>query len=108
MKENERKTMKQNDKDFIELWESRRHPKFRYIITQGLVFWALPVFIVVVLMGFLFGTTDITILATTLPIRLTIWAIAGLLFGWLMWNLNEKKYQKLKDNDFSDNSSNEQ
>lgn len=97
--------MKQSDKDFIATWESRRHPKFRYIITQGLIFWALPVFIIVVLIGFLFGTTDISILAATLPIRLTVWSIAGLLFGWLMWNLNEKKYKKLKDNYSTENSS---
>ena len=86
---------KMSDDEFVKYWEVRRGSKLRYVLVQGIIFWAFPVFLLVLLIGFLSGATNTDILLATLPARILIWAIVGILFGLLMWSLNEKKYKNI-------------
>ncbi len=87
------------DEEFIKYWEVRRVSKLRFILYQGIVFWAYPVLIFVTIIGLLTKTIDTELLWKTLPTRIFIWTVLGALFGLVMWALNEKKYKKLKNID---------
>lgn len=86
---------KMSDEEFLTYWETRRSSKLRYVLVQGIIFWAFPVFLLVLLIGFISGATDTEVLLSTLPARILIWTIVGILFGLLMWSLNEKKYKQI-------------
>jgi len=84
-----------NDEKFLNYWSEKRKSKLNFIIVQGILYWAFPVLLAVILLGFLFGDLDIDTLLATLPIRITIWSAVGVLFGFVMWSLNERKYKQL-------------
>jgi len=81
-------------KTFEDQWEQlRKKGKKKYILIHGLLLWGIPMSIVAnTYLNFRGGIPWIPMIYYTTPIFL----VASLLFGFLMWNYLEKRYQKLK------------
>ena len=74
-------------------WEvTRQKGKKKFILQTGVLAWGLPMFVV---MTFFVNRQRGTALSLRMILlSAVIWAIGGACFGWAMWNVSEKKYQK--------------
>jgi len=83
--------------DFCIRWEKRRQKKVRYVFLHGVVYWGLPMGVVLyfVLNQFKTENMDLSKFQTTL----TIAAIAGLFYGISQYNKLEKIYLKICDDE---------
>lgn len=81
-------------KDFEERWAmTRSKGKSSYIFTYGILFWGLPMALVMSLYLHYRGNLPwIPTIYFTVPIPI----ILGLLWGFIMWSFFENRYQKLK------------
>ncbi|MDQ2868123.1 MAG: hypothetical protein M3R59_06920 [Verrucomicrobiota bacterium] len=77
----------------LQRWESlRQKGKRKFIVQNGLLAWGLPMFI---FMTFVFGRSQKYPLTPTLILlHASIWALAGVGYGWIVWTFTEKKYQE--------------
>jgi hypothetical protein len=77
----------------LQKWEAtRRKGKAKFILVSGILSWGLPMFVV---MTFVVNRQpDKPDSPTLILTSAVIWALGGALFGWVIWNMSEKKYQK--------------
>ena len=70
-------------------WEiTREKGKRKFILQNGVLAWGLPMFI---LMTFFVNRS---VAPWFVAISAVIWAVAGAGFGWAVWVITEKKYQR--------------
>lgn len=75
-------------------WQKiRQKGQLKFILINGMLSWGLPMFAV---MTFVFNepTNENGIRFGFIAVSMGIWAIAGLLFGKLIWLITERRYQK--------------
>ncbi|TNE63956.1 MAG: hypothetical protein EP335_08205 [Alphaproteobacteria bacterium] len=85
----------------LDRWEKiRRGGRMRYILLYGVLGWGLPTLLLFSLIrGWVEGRVE-SILATVFdPMHLVIWALAGVVFGALMWRWSERIYERRSDED---------
>lgn len=78
----------------LKRWETiRQKGKMRFILENGVLMWGVPMFVV---MTFLVNPQKDRQehKGSLILISAVIWAIGGLLFGWTVWTISEKRYQK--------------
>ena len=77
----------------IKKWETtRKKGKAKFILTNGVLSWGLPMFFVMtfVVNRPAHGATP----PSMVMISAVIWALGGALFGTVIWTMSEKKYLK--------------
>jgi hypothetical protein len=73
-----------------------RQPKLRFIVINGLV-WGILMLVGMTLIEYVFQKKDIRAQwEDSLPLRIILMPYAGLLYGWIVRKLIEKKYHQLK------------
>jgi thiol:disulfide interchange protein len=82
---------------FVHFWEkSRRRGKWHYSFRHGVVMFAWPVFILTEILKYATSQKNWEISYSRVLTGICIYSILGFFaFGWLMWNTQEKRYQKL-------------
>ncbi|MCC5806903.1 MAG: hypothetical protein JJU00_11305 [Opitutales bacterium] len=71
---------------------TRKKGKTKFILLTGVLSWGFPMFI---LMTFFIHRRQNDVLSPAgILISAIIWLLAGALFGWVMWTVSEKSYQK--------------
>lgn len=77
----------------LKKWETTRQAgKKKFILFSGVLAWGLPMFVV---MTFIVNRRPEVVLSSAMILlSAAIWALGGALFGWLMWMMSERKYQK--------------
>ena len=77
----------------LKKWEiTREKGKAKFILVTGVLSWGLPMFAV---MTFVINRKRDEVLPPWLIlVSALIWGLGGALFGWVIWTLSEKKYQK--------------
>lgn len=80
------------DKHF-EAWKKLREKgRIRFVLARGVLGWGLPMFLIMI---FAFnGSKEGVISPVSIAIHAVIWTIGGMIFGFTMWYLSEKKYIK--------------
>ena len=77
----------------IEAWAKiRKGGKTRYIIRYGMLYWGVPMFLI---MTFLVNRTS-KVEPVMIAVLAFIWAAAGAFFGWAMWKVMEGMYLKFQ------------
>jgi len=77
----------------LQKWEvTRQKGKKRFVLQTGVLAWGVPMFLV---MTFVVNRQpDKPYSAGMIAVSAVIWAIGGACFGWAMWAIGERKYQK--------------
>ena len=85
------------EKAFAAYWEKQRQKgRWRYAFRMGVLFWAIPVYVLIQLFYFLFRE-NYAFETGRFAAGFIVWVIMGFLgFGLITWWLNERNYQKLK------------
>ncbi len=87
-----------NQKD-IDKWEVMREKGVaRFLVLHGVLGWGLPMFII---MTFVVNHTSLDDLSRIFA-SVIIWGIGGLCFGYWMWRIGERRYQKAMIDDRSE------
>ena len=74
----------------LERWSVlRAKGRLRYVLLHGVLAYGLPMFLV---MTFLVRPQPQT--PVLLAISAALWAVGGLVFGLIMWHVNERRYRK--------------
>ena len=74
----------------LERWSVlRAKGKLRYVLLHGLLAYGLPMFLV---MTFFVRPEPRT--PVLIAISAALWAAGGLVFGLIMWHINERRYRK--------------
>ena len=74
-------------------WEAlRQRGKKRFILITGVLSYGVPMFFVMTF--FVNRKSEVMPEPLRLGISLVIWLLGGAAFGWIMWRLNEGRYQK--------------
>lgn len=77
----------------LQRWEkTRQKGKTKFMLQNGLLAWGLPMFIVVTFVVSRIQRHQLT--PALIVADAFIWALAGLIYGWAIWRVTEKKYQK--------------
>jgi len=80
------------EKEYKDWKESREKGKSRYLIQNGMLAYGMPMFVV---MTFIVSKAPETGYdAKYIITNFLLWSAAGLLFGFIMWSLNEKSFIK--------------
>ena len=80
------------EKQFEKWTNLRKKGKTNYILTNGLLAWGLPMFVV---MTFVVNKPETGYISLgMMAINALIWALAGLGFGYFTWVASEKSYEK--------------
>jgi hypothetical protein len=84
----------------IQSWEiQRRSGKGRFILMRGVLGWGCLMALVVSIMSWI--KNSYTLSTAHFIVNFVICPLAGLIFGWRLWNRMEKKYQnELNKNHF--------
>lgn len=77
-------------------WELlRQKGKGRFILITGVLFYGVPMFVIMTFfVNVASHQTQVMPEAMRVAISLVIWLLGGAVFGWIMWRLNESRYQK--------------
>jgi len=77
----------------IKKWEiTRQKCKTKFILLNGVVAWGIPMFVI---MTFVINRERArTDPAWLLLLSAVIWAIGGACFGFAIWTISERKYQR--------------
>ena len=87
--------MKEDD---ISKWEvTREKGKLKFILQTGILSWGLPMFGVMTFFVNRREGGELTM--GRIGLSAITWAIGGILFGYIMWMLSEKKYLKFKSSE---------
>jgi hypothetical protein len=87
-----------NDADFIKVWEVLRKNKFRFAFLFGSLMWGMPSNV----FGLIFYNIlwdDIPLTMSRLVIGVITFMITGYIFGVLLYNGNEGRYNGLVSQD---------
>ena len=76
----------------LKRWEATRKKKGKFLLVYGLFAFGLPMFVIAILM---LGYRRLYNDPTLILIHAFIWELLGLCYGWALWALNERRYQKL-------------
>ena len=77
----------------LQRWETTRQKgKLNFILINGVVCWGLPMFAVMTFA--LNRNSDRNNSAGMILLSACIWALGGVCFGWTIWTISEKRYQK--------------
>lgn len=78
--------------EHVQQWaETRKRGRFAFLLRTGLLCWGLPMCVFFVAMHmYLLPGRFLMILALNVP----IWSVGGLLFGFVMWTINEWQYER--------------
>jgi hypothetical protein len=77
----------------LQKWEvTRQMGKIRFILQTGVLAWGIPMFVVMTF--FVNRQPDRPLTPNLIAISAVIWALGGACFGWMIWLLSERKYQK--------------
>lgn len=88
--------MKNTDTEFLERWEVHRISRWKFILIHGVIYWGLPVWVLTRFIDMLLEKKTFSHDFELWYFSLPVWMLSGLLFGWLLWLSNEKKYKKFK------------
>jgi uncharacterized membrane protein len=77
----------------LQRWEkTRQKGKAKFIVQNGILMWGLPMFAVIT---FLVGRRhDHPLTPLAILVSACIWALGGAVYGWTVWTITEKKYEK--------------
>lgn len=86
----------EREKKFVAHWKTKRKMgKWKFCLIQGVLLWAIPVFIILQIVHVLFNEENVFEIGK-LVTSFIVWMLAGFFgFGLLMWWLNERAYRKL-------------
>ena len=74
-------------------WEQlRQKGKGRFVLITGVLSYGVPMFVIMTF--FVNRKSEVMPEPLRLAISLVIWLLGGAAFGWIMWKLNEGRYQK--------------
>jgi hypothetical protein len=92
--------LSEKDRKLLTMYERQlQAPRWRFIVLNGLL-WGVLVLIFMSLVEYFFRKKTFTEQWNDdLPGRLIIMPIAGLVYGWIMRRIAEKKYRELKQQD---------
>lgn len=77
----------------LQRWAATRQKgKRRFILVSGLLCYGLPMFAIMTF--FVNRRPDRPITLMMVGISAVTWALGGAAFGWIMWHLTERRYQK--------------
>jgi hypothetical protein len=85
------------EKTFAAYWEKQRQRgRWIYAFRMGVLFWAIPVYLLIQLFYYLFRENYV-FETGRFVVGFIVWIILGFFaFGLITWWLNERNYQKLK------------
>lgn len=77
----------------LQKWKvTRQKGMKRFVLQTGVLAWGVPMFVV---MTFVVNRQpDKSLSAGMIAICAVLWAIGGACFGWAVWAVSERKYQK--------------
>jgi uncharacterized membrane protein len=71
---------------------TRRQGMAKFILQFGVLAWGLPMFAI---MTFVVNRRAGEVRSPQMIlVSIVLWALGGALYGWTMWTITEKKYQK--------------
>jgi hypothetical protein len=75
----------------LKKWEmTRQKGKTKFILLNGIVAWGIPMFVI---MTFVVNRQRVRT-AGLLLLSAVIWALGGVCFGFAIWTISERKYQR--------------
>jgi len=89
------KELNEKQLKFYANWKERRNKKFQFILLHGTIYWGIPTGILSFLFDSYFSTENMNL--TRFAITITIFSIAGLLFGLIQYNGIDRRYLKLNE-----------
>ena len=88
--------MNQKDNAFIKRWqETRLRGRTRYLFVTGMLSWGVPMFVVMTF----FVSPPKQMSPSALLLSAIVWFLGGLLFGYMMWIVGERRYSLLAHDD---------
>ena len=85
---------KMNTKQMAKWEDIRNKGKRKYIIKYGLIFWGIPMAILVSLLQYL-SVGKLNVIMNVI-ISIIVFLLGGLLYGLIMWTYLEKRYKDSK------------
>lgn len=80
------------NKDEFEAWKDTKSKGFlKYIAVNGLLMWGLPMFVA---MAFISKPFTDGFTSKSAIVHYIVWPFAGLLYGAMMWWVNERRFKK--------------
>ena len=77
----------------LQRWETvRQKGAPHYILLAGVLAYGVTMFVLMTF--FVNRRPDQPLTPVRIAISAVIWMLAGALFGWIMWKLNERRYQR--------------
>ena len=87
------KDTSENQEEVNVQWETTRQIGMkRFILKKGILTWGLTMYVIMSIVPAFTGRVVPTV--SYFVIQGLIWAIAGGLFGWVVWYLSERSYKK--------------
>ena len=84
--------MNQKDNAFIKRWQATRsRGRTRYLLVTGVLSWGVPMFVVMTF----FVSPPKQMSPSALLLSAVVWFLGGLLFGYMMWIVGERRYNRL-------------
>lgn len=80
------------DKHFQKWQKMRAKGKSQFILIRGLLAWGMPMFMVMTFMVNKPASGHMS--PGMIALNAFIWAVAGLVFGYVTWAVSERAYQK--------------
>lgn len=88
----------------LQRWEqTRQRGKLKFMLFNGVLCWGMPMFAVMTFVLNRGGDKPPT--PALIAISALIWTLGGLLFGFSIWTLSERRYQKFLAGQSKDNPS---
>ena len=88
--------MNQKDNAFFKRWQATHsRGRTRYLFVTGVLYWGLPMFAVMTF----FVSPPKQMSPSALLLSAIVWFLGGLLFGYMMWIVGERRYSRLAHDD---------
>lgn len=90
--------MKSSDQRFLDHWaEVRKAGRWTYALKRGILFFAWPIYTGTQLIKYFFRREDYDFSPDKILVGLLIWTALGFLsFGFILWQMQEKRYLELQ------------
>lgn len=76
-------------------WEETRKHKWNYVFRFGVLYWGIPVGFATYLWDLSFDITLIEL--PTLALRLFVFMVIGVVFGYTHFNMNEQRFKRWQE-----------